>query len=578
MYGLNVLVEKALIKIEKDNGIWMHDLIEDMGKEIVRQESPEIGKRSRLWLYENVREVLEENTGTDKIKAIVLRSRARNSQKIQLNGGSFTNLKNLQIFQDCVWMLDGKSVDYLSNQLRVLDWRCCSLQSLPTNFNPKKLGMLRMSGPCTTPLGLKLKEMPHLKSIRLWRCDGLTRIPDLSGLTCLKNLDLSGCEDLVEVDPSVGRLDKLVYLRLKYCKKLQRFPKVINLKSLETLNLSYWPLEFFPEIEGDMRSLKHLNLSRTAIKELPCSVGNLTGLESLDLDGCYNLTNVPSSIFYGLQRLEDLDLQYCSKLVTFPTKSESLPPPVFSTNLTSRLKVNLRECSELKEISEFPREIDSLYVSGCESLKRISKLSNILEGKDSKMFGELSFTSCLRLRDNLVLAMKSTKKLMSEADKLTALLRLFFSCAKSEEFQVEFPASAPIPNWFTCRQDVKLDWDEDVNSEEHEFCIELPQNFNWDNKGLALCIQSYPGRLTHFVYINGIKFDVRLSAGSHKVWVHYIPFVTVRKRLSESGMPQPDMFRVKFRLEADYLSRGEPPFEASWGVHLIEDLEGEGRR
>jgi hypothetical protein len=40
----------------------MHDLIEDMGREIVRQESPkEHGKRSRLWFHKDIVEVLEEN-------------------------------------------------------------------------------------------------------------------------------------------------------------------------------------------------------------------------------------------------------------------------------------------------------------------------------------------------------------------------------------------------------------------------------------------------------------------------------------------------------------------------------------
>ncbi|XP_062020457.1 disease resistance protein RPV1-like [Rosa rugosa] len=297
-YALEVLVEKALIKIEKNDWIWMHDLIEDMGKEIVRQESPEIGKCSRLWLHEDIREVLEENTGTDKIKAIVLGRGVWNSQSIQLDGGSFTNLKNLQIFEvNGDEMLSGESVDYLPNQLRVLDWSCCSLRSLPV--------------------------------------------------------------------------------------------------------------------------------------------------------------------------------------------------------------------------------------------------------------------------------------------KLTALLTLFFSCAKSEEFQVTFPASAPLPNWFTCRQDAKLDVNGKVINKEHEFCIEIPQNSNWDNKGLALCIQSYsdkpdfPPFLTHLVHINGIKFDENLMSRDEEVWVHYIPFVTVKKRLSESGISSPDMFRVMVRLKEIFIDT-ERPFGVSWGVHLIEDLEGEG--
>ncbi|KAM5549066.1 disease resistance protein RPV1-like [Rosa sericea] len=584
MFALKVLEEKALIKFEKDNSIWMHDLIEDMGKEIVRQESPnEIGQRSRLWLYEDVCEVLEENKGTDKIRGIMLRSHysqktwldfGQKGKTIRLNGGSFTNLKNLQIFKVDCWMFCKEGVDYLPHQLRVLHWMRCSLPSLPKSFNPTKLVILHMNGPCTTPLAEGLKNMRYLKSIKLSGCDGLTRIPDLSGLTSLEYLKLSSCEDLVEVHPSVGLLDKLVILKLTYCQKLQ----------------------MFPEIEGDMKSLNHLDLSFTAIKELPCSVGNITGLKSLSLYRCDNLTDIPSSIFYALQRLEKLDLQHCSYLVTFPTKSESLPPPpVFSTNLTSRLQVHLDYCNRLQEISEFPREIDGLDVRCCWSLERISKLSKILEGKDSKMFGRLDLTDCRRLCDNLARGVVSevevdkrlfhlakkrdkmasspfagTKEVMGKAEKLTALLTLFFSCAKSEEFQVEFPASAPLPNWFTCHQDVKSE-----EIKEHEFCIEIPQNSNWDNKGLALCIQSCSFEVTHFVYINGIKFDEKILSGD-EVWVHYIPFVTVMRRLSECGMPPPDMFRVMFCFE-DKIISDTMPLGGSWGVHLIEDLEGEGR-
>jgi hypothetical protein len=40
----------------------MHDLIRDMGREIVRQESTlEPGRRSRLWFSDDIVHVLEEN-------------------------------------------------------------------------------------------------------------------------------------------------------------------------------------------------------------------------------------------------------------------------------------------------------------------------------------------------------------------------------------------------------------------------------------------------------------------------------------------------------------------------------------
>ena len=57
------LLETSLIKIDEHNHVKMHDLIQDMGREIVRQESPDHpGKRSRLWLTTDIVEVLEKNT------------------------------------------------------------------------------------------------------------------------------------------------------------------------------------------------------------------------------------------------------------------------------------------------------------------------------------------------------------------------------------------------------------------------------------------------------------------------------------------------------------------------------------
>ncbi|XP_048421180.1 TMV resistance protein N-like isoform X2 [Pyrus x bretschneideri] len=61
--GLDVLVGRALVAISSDGILEMHDLLEEMGCEIVRQESiKEPGRRSRLWNNEDVRHVLTHNT------------------------------------------------------------------------------------------------------------------------------------------------------------------------------------------------------------------------------------------------------------------------------------------------------------------------------------------------------------------------------------------------------------------------------------------------------------------------------------------------------------------------------------
>ena len=60
--GLRVLIDKSLIKFQDDQ-LWMHDLLQEMGRDIVRKECPkDPGKRSRLWLYKDIDSVLTKNT------------------------------------------------------------------------------------------------------------------------------------------------------------------------------------------------------------------------------------------------------------------------------------------------------------------------------------------------------------------------------------------------------------------------------------------------------------------------------------------------------------------------------------
>ena len=59
--GLVVLFDKSLIKVDGDR-LWMHDLLQEMGKNIVYQKFPKkLGKRSRLWLFEDINNVLTKN-------------------------------------------------------------------------------------------------------------------------------------------------------------------------------------------------------------------------------------------------------------------------------------------------------------------------------------------------------------------------------------------------------------------------------------------------------------------------------------------------------------------------------------
>ena len=64
-HHIGVLVEKSLIKVwhGRLSVIEMHDLIEDMGRQIDLQESPkELRKRRRLWIRKDIIRVLKDNT------------------------------------------------------------------------------------------------------------------------------------------------------------------------------------------------------------------------------------------------------------------------------------------------------------------------------------------------------------------------------------------------------------------------------------------------------------------------------------------------------------------------------------
>ena len=62
IYGIQKLMDKSLITVDQYDRLLMHDLLQQMGRDIVQRESPNLpGERSRLWCYEDVHKVLTQN-------------------------------------------------------------------------------------------------------------------------------------------------------------------------------------------------------------------------------------------------------------------------------------------------------------------------------------------------------------------------------------------------------------------------------------------------------------------------------------------------------------------------------------
>ncbi|KEH26699.1 NB-ARC domain disease resistance protein [Medicago truncatula] len=121
-HHVGVLAEKSLIgHWEYDTYVTLHDLIEDMGKETVRQESPnKPGERSRLWFRDDILNVLRDNTGTGNIEMIYLKSdsTARKTEWDRMACKKMTNLKTL-IIEDYTFSGDP---GYLPSSLRYWKW------------------------------------------------------------------------------------------------------------------------------------------------------------------------------------------------------------------------------------------------------------------------------------------------------------------------------------------------------------------------------------------------------------------------------------------------------------------------
>ncbi|XP_028805607.1 TMV resistance protein N-like [Neltuma alba] len=298
---INVLVNKSLIRIEGDQ-VLMHDVIEDMGKEIVRQESPdEPGKRSRLWFYQDILHVLNRNTGTNKVGVIFLDLpedfSEDNEVQMQWSGKAFMKMTNLKILVIKNASFISKCPTHLPKSLKWLKWKGYPFKFLPHNICSTELICLDLSNSCFDTLQPFTKKFHTLSRMNFRNCQFLQQIPDLSGVFNLRELWLDDCTNLVEIHHSVGCLNKLKELSAMRCNSLEILLPDLRLVSLENLNLyGCSRLYSFPEILIEMKYMRNLHLGRTAIIVLPSSICNLIGLETLNIEECPYLEQLPTTI------------------------------------------------------------------------------------------------------------------------------------------------------------------------------------------------------------------------------------------------------------------------------------------
>ncbi|KAJ6855335.1 hypothetical protein NC651_040103 [Populus alba x Populus x berolinensis] len=105
-----------------------------MGREVVHQESTaEPGRRSRLWASKDVFHVLGKNTGTEEIESIALDwANPEEVEGTMQKTKRMSRLRLLRIRNACF----DSGPEYLSNELRFLEWRNYPSKYLPSSFQP----------------------------------------------------------------------------------------------------------------------------------------------------------------------------------------------------------------------------------------------------------------------------------------------------------------------------------------------------------------------------------------------------------------------------------------------------------
>ncbi|XP_044470065.1 disease resistance protein RPP2B-like [Mangifera indica] len=448
---INVLIERSLIITSFDT-ITMHDLLEEMGRAIVQQESiDDPGKRSRLWDYADIFSVLKYNTGTRAIRSI--RLDMSKVAELHLNHKAFNNMQNLRFLEfygsepeNKVFESDSSALCHNIRllkkhrskdekkvhgfevlkfnffELRYFCWDKYPAKSLPHNFNPKNLVALYMRYSKVKKLWTGNQKLVNLKHIDLSHSKRLCRMPDFSLIPNLESLILEDCTNLLESFSSIHNLHKLIILNLQGCKGFDNLPISVYWKSLQEVNLSNCSnLKTVPYLPC---TVEKLYLNGTSIKEL-LSIEHLYRLVKLSLRKCSRLERLPESI-HELKSLKCLYLSGCTKLNRLPNDLGTLTTleeleleeialaniPTFVTSL-----INLKTLSFAKCKMQNRSSIPLIHLSIFQKMTKLNLVDCCIEVLPNNI-GELLSLEYLYLDQNKFESLPVSIKDLSKLQEL----------------------------------------------------------------------------------------------------------------------------------------------------------------
>ncbi|KAI9119898.1 hypothetical protein K1719_009287 [Acacia pycnantha] len=407
--GIDRLTDKALITISSDNRVGIHDLLQEMAEEIVREESREHPeRRSRLNDSKEIQDILKNGKGTDAIQGIKLKLKASHDI-LCLSADAFKKMSNLRFLEveTCGNVHLPNGLDSLCNKLSYFYWETYPLKSLPLGLCSEKLVEIHMPFSQVAKLWDGVHNLMNLKTIDLSFSFKLVELPDLSMAQNLENLYLLYCTKLRSIHPSILSLYQLLFFNITGRWKLRSLYRGNHMKSLKLHTLKdCGSLKKFLLPSKEMR---RLDLFNSGIKILKLPIGQFNKLEQLYLGGSlrnfqinelscltslkiFSLSHFYEDIdksklvimFDAWRSLEHMYLRYCvileipdniSTLSLLKTLSlrgclvESLPNSIKS--LSQLKEIDLGDCKRLRLLPELPPSITHFYADGCTSLETI---------------------------------------------------------------------------------------------------------------------------------------------------------------------------------------------------------------
>ncbi|XP_030946038.1 disease resistance protein RML1A-like [Quercus lobata] len=562
-YGIQRLVYKCLITV--DHGILlMHDLIQQMGREVVRQESPHIlGKRSRLWHHKDALEVLIGNKGTDEIRGIMLHS--PELVNVQLHPDVFKKMENLKIL-----LVDNinicEAIQYLPDGIKILSWPKYPFR-LPSKYCP--LQLVRLDMPYSR-IGLEKLckqeyQLENMKHLNLSGCKFITKLPDLCTPN-LETLDLSDCENLVKIHESGEFLHKLKTWKLDNCKKLQNLPNKLMLTSLEVLEtLSLHGCKNLRDLPDGIYKLQQLRQLWTPTAKLRPTCN------SFDSSSGYGFLNMTELVLGFCKTIIELDLLMkpdyfpaLERILLFETNIITIPESI--SRFPSLRGLSISNCKHLREVQGLPQSISWVNAQNCPLLDNESPsgvLNQVIE-----IMGILPNGVCGSARSNELMDPQFTDYFPSETDGAESE-----SESESEDGDMSHFSISPRL-WVS---GTEIPWFNHQSVEHNSILFWVGRKFPI----LALYIAFGVYIESHWQYecvvyisINGCKKRECMRETPSEAYnlLLYSPFQRfLQQKLNESNPTDQNHVEVTYETQrAKYLRipTVKPPNPIRWGVHV----------